>query len=447
MGLADDLVSDFSDDEELNSELITGSKGGLLNGGLSLHDLVNRQDLLEINLVSGLSQVKPEVEKAIHKIGEFIDKPVDKVLERDFLSKCNEILDKIMEEVVIFHTFVRIHYHSVFPELEALITDPVQYCQVVKIIGYTVSKSSKLEEELRRYLPQDKVLVVSMSASLQAQKNTQSLQEKEMQVIEEACDVVQTFVQDRQSILGYVISRVQVFAPNVTALVGPSVASQLIAVHGVLGLSRTPSCNIPSLGSKSGDPGYLYHCDLVQQVYPDFRKQALRIVAGKVILAARVDVTTGEDYSGSFGLKWRNEVTEKLEKIQAPPENGPTKALPIPIDQSSKKRGGRRIRKLKKQFEMSELRKAQNKMEFGTQEESTIDAFGEEIGLGLAAKNSQLGKIRSIGSVGTNQAKMSKSMLARLKNKQGELNNLSEELVFNNPEVLEQKRSLEKSQK
>ena len=49
----------------------------------------------------------------------------------------------------------------------------------------------------------------------------------------------------------------------------------------------------------------------------------------------------------------------------------------------SKKRAGRKISKLRAKFEMSELRKAQNKLQFGKQEDTIMNGLGEEIGLGM----------------------------------------------------------------
>ncbi|GMF73965.1 unnamed protein product [[Candida] boidinii] len=73
---------------------------------------------------------------------------------------------------------------------------------------------------------------------------------------------------------------------------------------------------------------------------------------------------------------------------------------------------------------MSEFAKAQNKMVFGEQEETRMDSFGKETGLGLASKFSSLGN-SAAGGVSTSsyrklktndhiKSKVSKNMAARL---------------------------------
>ncbi|CAM9022275.1 unnamed protein product [Wickerhamomyces anomalus] len=256
-------------------------------------------------------------------------------------------------------------------------------------------------------------------SSIQAKDASENIKEDELEKIVGACDLLLKLEDSRIKISDYVASRLSVFAPNLSAIVGSHTAAQLMSVLGGLkGLAQTPSCNIASLGNKravgiglghSGvrQQGYLYYSDLIQSVYPDLRKQAMRIVSGKIILAARVDFSSSIP-DGSQGQKWRRDIEEKLEKLAEPPENKAPKALPAPIDKSSKKRAGRKYRKMKQRFELSELRKAQNRMEFGKQENTVTDGFGEEIGLGMTGSLSNI-------PINTNtRAKVSKNMKNRL---------------------------------
>ena len=80
-------------------------------------------------------------------------------------------------------------------------------------------------------------------------------------------------------------------------------------------------------------------------------------------LAARIDLHQSEP-SGSKGLQMRQEVEEKFEKWEEPQKARMKKALPVPDDKPRKKRGGKRARKLKEKFGMSEMRKDTNKRTF-----------------------------------------------------------------------------------
>ena len=64
-------------------------------------------------------------------------------------------------------------------------------------------------------------------------------------------------------------------------------------------------------------------------------------MAAKCVLAARVD-SFHEHVDGSTGDTLRAEIEQKLDKLQEPPPVKFVKPLPAPIEQSRKKRGGRR---------------------------------------------------------------------------------------------------------
>ena len=65
-------------------------------------------------------------------------------------------------------------------------------------------------------------------------------------------------------------------------------------------------------------------------------------MSAKCALAARVD-SCHESIDGSFGDQFRADIEGKLDKLQEPPPVKQAKALPAPIDQARKKRGGRRL--------------------------------------------------------------------------------------------------------
>ncbi|CDJ43725.1 hypothetical protein ETH_00027530 [Eimeria tenella] len=134
-----------------------------------------------------------------------------------------------------------------------------------------------------------------------------------------------------------------------------------------------------------------------------FRKRALRLLAGKVALAARVDVYgskpaaaaaaaaaagaggDGEEEDaaannislvdnpqapGEVGRALRDFIVQALMKAQEPPPAPVKKALPAPEDRAKPKRGGKRHRRLKEKRELSEIQKQLNRVKFGEQEDT-----------------------------------------------------------------------------
>lgn len=94
------------------------------------------------------------------------------------------------------------------------------------------------------------------------------------------------------------------------------------------------------------------------------RRKAARLVAAKCTLAARVDAGH-ESINGEIGLQFKEEIEKKLDKLQEPPPVKFIKPLPKPIEISKKKRGGKRVRKMKERYAMTEFRKQANRLNFG----------------------------------------------------------------------------------
>jgi U4/U6 small nuclear ribonucleoprotein PRP31 len=116
---------------------------------------------------------------------------------------------------------------------------------------------------------------------------------------------------------------------------------------------------------------------------------------------------------GSYGEDLRAKIEKHLERLAEPPPQKVVKALPIPDDGPKKRRGGKRFvvlipdyvyrnlshylllfraRKAKEAYAMTELRKLQNRMEFGRAEEE-VGAFDETKGLGMMGNS--FGKVRA----------------------------------------------------
>lgn len=403
-------------DGDIPMDKVTSQLHELVDAGkeVTTSDLLSRIDLSSIKDVTKISKLSHKVDPIIATIEKYTFQKVSKKEEYNFLISVNDLSVEITNEISLVHDFIKAHYRKRFPELESLIPNAIEYSKIVKVLQNNLN----IDAENLSFLSKEKTLVLTMS-SIQAKDASENIKEDELEKIVGACDLLLKLEDSRIKISDYVASRLSIFAPNVSAIVGSHTAAQLMSVLGGLkGLAQTPSCNIASLGNKravgiglghSGvrQQGYLYYSDLIQSVYPDLRKQAMRIVSGKIILAARVDFSSSIP-DGSQGQKWRRDIEEKIEKLAEPPENKAPKALPAPIDKSSKKRAGRKYRKMKQRFELSELRKAQNRMEFGKQENTVTDGFGEEIGLGMTGSLSNI-------PINTNtRAKVSKNMKNRL---------------------------------
>lgn len=457
MDYADALAADFgSDDSDVDirgeSEISNAAETTTSYRPLSLDELLAtaKSENVERRLlqadpnarfsVSELSVVSGSTQMIEHELSRYADKfnveymelvasvsSTNQSEEYQFLMKLSALPELIANEIDVLHKYVVSRYRRVFPELETLIGNTLDYCKIVHKIGFDLTEIRAHELFLKEMLSGEKVLAVEMAAIQHAPKS-EIVSLSDRRNLSSVCDACIGLGDLQKKISEFVAEKLAKYAPNVSALVGSVVASQLLISTGSLPqLALTPSCNLPSLGVRDllsqqnlrtthiRSTGYLYHCPMVKKLPPEIIKQALRILSGKVILAARIDVSRNSP-GGELGTKYRHEVEEKLDKLLLPPDQSGPKALPVPQERKSKKRAGRRFRKMKERFNMSELRKAQNKMEFGKVERTITDTFGEEVGLGMS---------RELDAAKVNRntdARLSKAMIQRLqKNKEKEL--------------------------
>ena len=86
--------------------------------------------------------------------------------------------------------------------------------------------------------------------------------------------------------------------------------------------------------------------------------------------------------NGEEGRKLRREIEEKYENFLAPAKAKTKKALPIPEEKKRSKRGGKRVRRWKERFALTDIRKRQNQLGFSsTNNEYGDSAMGVDMGL------------------------------------------------------------------
>lgn len=296
-----------------------------------------------------------KVEDALQKGTDFSNQ--GSILEEDpeyqLIVDCNALSVDIENEIIIIHNFIRDKYRLKFPELESLVHHPIDYARVVQKIGNEIDLTLV---DLEGLLPSAIIMVVSVTAST---TNGNPLSEENLAKTIEACERALTLDAAKKKVLEFVESRMGYIAPNLSAIVGSAVASKLMGTAGGLGaLAKMPACNVQLLGAKRKNlagfstatsqfrVGYLEQTDVFQSTPPALRTRACRLIAAKSTLAARIDSIRG-DPTGKAGRNLLEEIRKKIEKWQEPPPAKLPKPLPVPDFEPKKKRGGRRLRKMK----------------------------------------------------------------------------------------------------
>jgi U4/U6 small nuclear ribonucleoprotein PRP31 len=398
MSLADELLADLEDDEEeemaaaMDEEMDVGHKDEWAQKELLLSIKGSSEPLIkDVAKLYHSCRLKETVDKIKEFSGkprkaEELQGPVEADPEYILIVDANNLAAEIDEEVAMLHKVAKDQYSKRFPELETLVVQPMEYLLTAKELKNNL-EDTKNNPVLEQFLSQATIMVVSVTAS-----TTQGthLDSKGLNVIVEAAETAVALNAAKIEILAYVESRMAFIAPNLSSIVGASTAAKIMgAAGGLTALSKMPANNIALLGqqkkTQSGfsqastrlpHTGFVYYSELVQNLPPDLRRKTSRIVGSKCALAARVD-SFHESLNGSVGQDFLEEIEKKIEKMQEPPPVKNTKALPAPLEAPKKKRGGRRVRKQKERYAVTEMRKQANRMNFGELQE---DVYQNDLG-------------------------------------------------------------------
>lgn len=359
------------------------------------------------------------------------------------IVESNEMLSRIDAELSLIHQFLVSAYRKRFPELETILGDDRDYVRVVDALRN--DPTAPLSDDI---LPPSVTMVVSVTAST---TSGTPLEERELDECLKACSEYFLLEKDKAEVLAHVESKMATLAPNLTALLNSSgLAAMLVGMAGGLSeLARVPACNLTVMGQNRQQhlagfgmvasmphTGILFYCDLVQEAPAFLQRKALKMVAAKASLAARVDTFVKKNNSSSSssspihsqGLAFRSEISSKLEKLQLPHKGRQVKALPVPdVTAGRKKRGGRRVRNAKERVRMTDMRALANKRAFGM--DSTAEYGDDSMGLdlGLLNESEQGGSLRAPRVVERKNVTKKRKMVQM---SSGATNGLSSSLVF-----------------
>jgi U4/U6 small nuclear ribonucleoprotein PRP31 len=366
-----------------------------------------RSDDEEINATTDLQSIailynSDKLRSVMERINQMMNtdpQSLDKKLveehgEYELIVESNQLAGELENEILNIYKYIRELYAPRFPELSSLILNPLDYVRAVKLIGNRKSLI-ELEKDLKLFLQPATVMVLTVTATTAPGK---LLGESVLAQVMEACDQVLRLEDTRNQLTNYVATRMTIFAPNLSVIVGSRIAALLMSASGgLVGLSRIASCNLPALGSSKRvlagfssatialRNGYIWGCDVVQSTPSEYQKKAIAFVAAKVALASRVDAIH-QSRDGQMGRDFLADIQEKLDRLMEPPPLRDTKALQAPIfERGVKRRGGKRARKTKERQSMSQTQKLQNRLGFNVPEDEVL--VGDELeGLGLLGR-------------------------------------------------------------
>ena len=337
------------------------------------------------------------------EITKFISTLESKSMEEEaniipLLEKANKYIIVLNKSITEGISKLKELYSLYFPELPTIVTNSYEYVQSIKVIeenksllkSDTKSGVKQLKQNLL-FLPNNVLMALTfMLSSSNVIKSTST-----NETLKNTYDKILSIFNSKNILLNFISNHMKFLAPNLTLLLGAEISAKLVTEAGGLQeLARTPSGNILNMGRhelnlegfstmNKFNNGFLTELKEYKNAIDSMKIKVLRRYANKTALAARKDafinkskLSTKENY----GNEVKKLIADKVDKIKNDVQPILKKPLPRPDDKPSKKRGGKRVRGIKKKFELTEVRKLKNRMKFGEPEAEYRDTG---IGFGM----------------------------------------------------------------
>ncbi|KAL7487954.1 hypothetical protein ACHAW6_013543 [Cyclotella cf. meneghiniana] len=253
------------------------------------------------------------------------------------------LLDQMDKDLNTFAMRVREWYSWHFPELKELVKDNYMYARCAAFIqdkrslcpgGETKGGESTGEEDDDQDMKEDKLPgLIEIIGDEDVANAVVAAARTSMGMDCSAIDMVNivNFTQRmvklaefRKQLASYLTDKMSVVAPNLSALIGDTVAARLISKAGSLtNLAKSPASTVQILGAekalfralktKGNTPKYglIYHSTFIGRADAKNKGRISRYLANKCAIATRID-SFADEPSSIYGQKLRDQVEERL---------------------------------------------------------------------------------------------------------------------------------------
>lgn len=232
------------------------------------------------------------------------------------------LLDQLDKDINTFAMRVREWYSWHFPELKELVPDNFLFARCASFI----KDKSKLTEEhvagLTEILGDEEVAKKILKASRTSMGMDTA--ENDMMNIIIFTDRMISLALYRKQLYTYLEEKMATVAPNLSALIGETVAARLIQKAGSLtSLAKCPASTVQILGAekalfralktKGNTPKYglIYHSSFIGRASAQNKGRISRYLANKCTIASRIDSFI-ENPTSAYGEQLRQQVEERL---------------------------------------------------------------------------------------------------------------------------------------
>lgn len=232
------------------------------------------------------------------------------------------LLDQLDKDINTFAMRVREWYSWHFPELKDIVTDNFMFARCASCIR---DKSQLTDEKLPEIenIVSDPILAQRV---IKAAKTSMGMDtsEQDMLNIIIFTDRMISLANYRTQLFSYLQEKMSVVAPNLSSLIGETVAARLIQKAGSLtSLAKCPASTVQILGAekalfralktKGNTPKYglIYHSSFIGRASAKNKGRISRYLANKCAIASRIDSFIDEP-TNAYGEQLREQVEERL---------------------------------------------------------------------------------------------------------------------------------------
>lgn len=233
------------------------------------------------------------------------------------------LLDTLDKDINTFGMRVREWYSWHFPELVKIVNDNYIYAKA----AIFVQDKSNLTDDA---LPQLTEVVGDEDQAREIIEAAKSSMGQDISIIDllnidSFAKRVLELSEYRKQLHSYLVSKMQMIAPNLASLIGEMVGARLISHAGSLtNLAKCPASTVQILGAekalfralktKGNTPKYglIFHSSFIGRATARNKGRISRYLANKCSLASRIDCFS-EVSSNIFGEKLREQVEERLD--------------------------------------------------------------------------------------------------------------------------------------
>lgn len=232
------------------------------------------------------------------------------------------LLDQMDKDINTFAMRVREWYCWHFPELREVVSDNFLFARCAAFI----KDKSKLSEEMLPGLVEIVGEEEIASRILKAARSSMGMDtsEQDMNNIIIFTERMISLALYRKQLMSYLEEKMATVAPNLSSLIGETIAARLIQKAGSLtSLAKAPASTVQILGAekalfralktKGNTPKYglIYHSSFIGRASAKNKGRISRYLANKCTIASRIDSFIDEPTS-AYGEQLRDQVEERL---------------------------------------------------------------------------------------------------------------------------------------